>query len=29
METVLMELRRDMASPANRARRQPAEGLTF
>ena len=29
METVLLELRRDMASAANRARRQPPEGTIF
>jgi ubiquitin-protein ligase len=29
METVLMELKREMASPANRGKRQPPEGSTF
>jgi ubiquitin-conjugating enzyme E2 variant len=29
METILLELRREMASPANRARRQPPEGSCF
>ena len=29
METILVELRRDMTSPINRARRQPPEGSTF
>jgi ubiquitin-conjugating enzyme E2 variant len=29
METILLELRREMTSPANRNKRQPAEGLNF
>ena len=29
METVLLQLRAEMASAANRARRQPPEGATF
>jgi ubiquitin-conjugating enzyme E2 variant len=29
METILLELRREMTSPANRARRQPPEGSCF
>jgi ubiquitin-conjugating enzyme E2 variant len=29
METILLELRREMTSPTNRGKRQPPEGVNF